>query len=87
MKSDNLFKVVLFISFFVKLSWINYVEYWPTMDAENYLRTAKTITQGNFPDIYWPIGYSALLAIIYPFKSILLMKFVNVILSTLTIFF
>lgn len=79
--------IILILSFLLKIFWIHYIECWPTMDAENYLRTAKNIYEGNFPDIYWPVGYSFFLSAFYYFESILLLKILNAFLATLTTFF
>ena len=84
---SNKINIILLLSFLLKIVWIKYIEYWPTMDAESYLRTAKSIIEGNFPDIYWPVGYGFFLSIFYPFKSIFLFKVLNSILSTFASYF
>jgi hypothetical protein len=77
----------LILGFTIKLLWISCTEYYPTMDAFVYLTNARKIASLIFPDYYWPIGYSVLLAPLTIFNNLIILKLANVITSTLTVFY
>lgn len=93
--SDKKFLLILILlALFLRLVWILLLEVEPVSDFSKYFRLATSLSQGlgyvasdGTPTAYFPVGYPAFLALFFSIfgSSLLLAKFLNVLLSAGTI--
>jgi len=86
--------ILILLALFLRLVWILLLEVEPVSDFSKYFRLATFLSQGQgyvatdgTPTAYFPVGYPAFLALFFSIfgSSLLLAKFLNVLLSTGTV--
>lgn len=82
------FELVIFlISFLIRLLWVLNIDSYPTMDGYAYYSNAYFLANDGKVDFYWPVGYSAILALLMKLgiTKLFYFKLLNVLLSSLSV--
>ncbi|MCW7503755.1 hypothetical protein [Leptospira paudalimensis] len=78
---------IFFISFLVRLIWVLNIDSYPTLDGYAYYSNAYSLANDGKVDFYWPVGYSAILALFMKLgiSKLFYFKLLNVIFSSLSV--
>ncbi|TGM65591.1 hypothetical protein EHQ96_17405 [Leptospira levettii] len=82
------FELFIFLcSFLIRLIWILNTDSYPTMDGYAYYSNAYSLANDGKVDFYWPVGYSAFLALFMKLgiSKLFYFKLLNVIVSSLSV--